>query len=196
MNKLWVALFVGVLLWSGISPHDYPTWVLEVLPAVIGFGLLAATRRRFPLTPLAYWLILFECLVLMVGGHYTYAHVPVFDWINDTFQHGRNNFDKFAHFFQGFVPAIATREVLVRFSVVNGQGWLFFLVSCVCLAVSAFYELIEWWVALSVGGTSEAFLGTQGYAWDTQSDMALALLGAMLAQVMLGRKHDAQIGQI
>ncbi|QSA95854.1 DUF2238 domain-containing protein [Methylococcus sp. EFPC2] len=196
MNRTWVALFFGVLLWSGLSPHDYLTWFLEVLPALIGFVLLAATRRSFPLTPLAYWLILFECLVLMVGGHYTYAHVPVFEWINGYFDHGRNNFDKFAHFFQGFVPAIAVREVLLRFSAVNGRGWLFFLVSCVCLAVSAFYEMIEWWVAVVAGGSSEAFLGTQGYAWDTQSDMALALLGSMLAQLGLRRLHDAQLARL
>jgi len=196
MSKTWVAVFTGVLVWSAIRPYDYPTWVLEVLPALIGFALMIATRRTFPLTPLTYHLILLECVILMIGGHYTYARVPVFDWLNHYFDHGRNNYDKVAHFFQGFVPAVVAREILLRLSVINGRGWLFFLVSCVCLAISALYELLEWWVALLAEAASQAFLGTQGYVWDTQSDMALALLGAIVAQLMLRRWHDAQIGRL
>jgi putative membrane protein len=132
----------------------------------------------------------------MIGGHYTYAHVPAFDWLRDYFDHGRNNYDKLAHFFQGFVPAIAVREILIRFSVVNSRYWLAFLVASVCLAISAFYELIEWWVALMSTRAAEAFLGTQGYQWDTQSDMALALLGAIVAMGFLNRVHDVQIGRL
>ena len=157
--------------------------------------VLVATRKVFPLTGLVYSLLLLHCIILMVGGHYTYAEVPAFDWIRDTFGHARNNYDKVAHFAQGFVPAMVAREVLLRFQVVNGRAWLNFLIACFCLAVSAFYELLEWLVAEIVGGPAEAFLGTQGYVWDTQSDMAFALAGAISALLLLGRVHDRQLQQ-
>lgn len=193
MKYLWVALFCGVLIWSAIEPKDYYTWILEVLPALIGAGILAATRRRFPLTPLVYLLILIHCIILMVGGHYTYAEVPLFDWIGQALDHTRNNYDKLGHFAQGFVPAMIGREILIRKDAVNGRGWRNFMIVCICLAVSAFYELIEWWVAVLSGTGAEAFLGTQGYMWDTQSDMAYALSGAVLALMLLGRLHDRQL---
>lgn len=193
MRYLWLILFFSTLLWSGIQPKDYPTWMLEVMPAVVGFAVLAVTRHRFPLTPLAYFLILVHCIILMVGGHYTYAEVPLFDWIRDGFDLERNNYDKVGHFAQGFVPAIVAREILVRNAIVAGKGWMSFIVVCVCLAISAFYELIEWWVAILSDEAAEAFLGTQGYVWDTQSDMMYALIGAIMALVLLSRLHDKQI---
>ncbi len=189
----WILTFSIVLIWSAINPADYFTWFLEVLPAVIGFALLAATYRRFRLTNLAYLLILIHCIILMVGGHYTYAEVPLFDWLRDYFELARNNYDKVGHLAQGFVPAIIAREILIRMSVVNGTSWLSFLVVCFCLAFSAFYELIEWWIAIASGESAEAFLGTQGYVWDTQSDMALALFGAVLALILLSTTHDRQL---
>jgi len=196
MSKTWTMLFLVPFAWSAVEPHDYLTWFLEVFPAIVTFGVLAATRRQFPLTPLAYWLLLVECVILMIGGHYTYAQVPAFDWLRDHFHHSRNNFDKLAHFSQGFVPAIVVREVLIRFSVVRSPAWLAFLVACVCLAISAFYELIEWWVALLSEQAAEAFLGTQGYQWDTQSDMAFALAGAIISIALLSGIHNAQIGRL
>lgn len=186
----WIVIFSAVLVWSAIAPKDGFTWFLEVLPALIGAALLAFTRRSFPLTPLLYGFILLHCIVLMVGGHYTYAEVPLFD---NLFGAERNNYDKVGHFFQGFVPALLAREILLRKHVVNGRGWLNTLVVSVCLAFSALYELIEWWVALATGENAEAFLGTQGYVWDTQSDMALALLGAIMAIMLLSRWHDRQL---
>ena len=189
----WLALFFLVLGWSAWNPHDRVTWWLEVLPALLALVVLAATRSRFPLTALCYWLILLHAVVLMVGGHYTYAEVPMGDWVMEWTGGSRNNYDKLGHFAQGFVPAIVAREILVRQRVVARRGWLSFLVVCVCLAISAFYELVEWWVALLSGEGAEAFLGTQGYAWDTQSDMFLALMGAVLALLLLSRLHDRQM---
>jgi putative membrane protein len=189
----WIATFVAVLAWSAIQPHDYPTWFLEVAPALIGAGVLWYTRVSFPLTGLAYQLILIHCVILMVGGHYTYAEVPLFDWIGDAMGHERNNYDKLGHFAQGFVPALIARELVIRKKVFNHNGWRDFFVVCFCLAFSAFYELIEWWVALLSEEAADSFLGTQGYIWDTQSDMALALLGAILALLLLGRVHDRQM---
>ncbi len=196
MRNLWLIIFFAALIWSGAQPKDYMTWVLEVLPAVLGFAVLVATRHRFPLTPLAYLLILTHCIILMVGGHYTYAEVPLFDWIRDWFGLARNNYDKVGHFVQGFVPAIIAREILVRNAIIAGKGWMSFLVVCVCLAISAFYELIEWWVAIFSEEAAEAFLGTQGYVWDTQSDMMYALVGAVMALVLLSRLHDQQIDKV
>lgn len=189
-NVVWLAVYLGVLVWSGVRPKDYLTWVLEVSPAVIGLVVLVATRRRFPLTTLAYQLILVHAVILMVGGHYTYAEVPLGEW----FGPGRNNYDKLGHFAQGFVPAILAREILVRNHTVNGRGWLAFLVICICLAISACYELIEWAVALLSRQAAESFLGTQGYEWDTQSDMWWAMLGAIAALIALSRVHDRQLG--
>ena len=193
MKILWIATFCIVLVWSAIAPHDYFTWFLEVAPALLGVVLLAATYRRFRLTPLTYVLILIHCIILMVGGHYTYAEVPLFDWIRDLWELERNNYDKVGHLAQGFIPAVIAREILVRTNAVKAGGWLHLFVISLCLAMSALYELIEWWVALLTGESAEAFLGTQGYVWDTQSDMFLALLGAVLALLLLSRVHDRQI---
>ena len=193
MKYLWVVVFAVVLIWSGINPKDRLTWLLEVAPAMIGLVLLAATYNSFRLTPILYGFILLHCIVLMVGGHYTYAEVPLFDGL---FGSERNNYDKVGHFFQGFVPALLAREILIRKNVVNGDAWRNVIVVCICLAFSAFYELIEWWVALATGEGAEAFLGTQGYVWDTQSDMGLALLGALCALVVLSAAHDKQLQRL
>ena len=189
-------MFLVVLAWSAWAPHDYPTWWLEVLPALAALLILALTRQRFPLTPLAYALILAHAVILMVGGHYTYAEVPLGDWLRDWTGGERNNYDKLGHFAQGFVPAVIAREILVRLRVVTRRGWLALIVIAICLAISAFYELIEWWVALLTGTGAEAFLGTQGYIWDTQSDMFYALLGATAAMVLLSRLHDRQLREL
>lgn len=196
MRTIWLTIYFGVLIWSGINPKDYFTWLLEVLPAIIGLVVMAATYKRFRLTTLAYFLILVHSIILMVGGHYTYAEVPLFDWIRDVFNMERNNYDKVGHLAQGLIPAIIAREILLRLKVISRKGWLAFIVVCICLAISAFYELIEWWAALLSGEAAEAFLGTQGYVWDTQSDMALALLGAIAAIVLLSGMHDRQLQAI
>lgn len=190
---LWGAIYLAVLVWSGIAPKDFYIWFLEVLPALIGAGVLVATRRRFPLTPLVYILILVHSLILMQGGHYTYAEEPFFNWLKEIIGWPRNNYDKLGHFAQGFIPAMVTREILLRKAVVSGRGWLNFLVVSVCLAISAFYELLEWWVAVLSGSAADSFLATQGYVWDTQSDMGLALLGAIMALLLLARIHDRQL---
>jgi putative membrane protein len=189
----WILIFVVVLAWSAVSPHDYPTWLLEVAPALIAAAALWYTRESFPLTPLVYALILVHCIILMVGGHFTYAEVPAFDWIGEKFGHERNNYDKLGHFAQGFVPVLVAREIVIRKSVFNDSRWRNFFIVCFCLAFSAFYELLEWWVALLSAEAAESFLGTQGYVWDTQSDMAYALLGAVLALILLGNLHDRQM---
>lgn len=183
-------LFLVALVWSGVSPKDQFTWFLEVVPAIIGVSVLAVTYNTFRLTSLVYGFVLLHCVILMVGGHYTYAEVPLFDAL---FGAERNNYDKLGHFFQGFVPALLAREILIRRQVVNGMIWQAFIVICICLAFSAFYELLEWWVALATGEDAEAFLGTQGYVWDTQSDMMLALLGACSALLFLSGVHNRQI---
>lgn len=196
LSLLWLGTFFAVLLWSAISPKDYLTWLLEVLPALIGVLVLGLTRKIFPLTPLSYVLILAHSIVLMVGGHYTYAEVPLGEWLQELFDQERNNYDKLGHLAQGFVPAVLAREVLVRLRVINGRRWLAVIVVCVCLAISAFYELIEWWVALVSAEAAESFLGMQGYAWDTQSDMLWALIGTVLALLLLGRAHDRQLARL
>jgi putative membrane protein len=192
----WITIFLVVLLWSGVNPKDTVTWALEVAPAVIGFAVLAFTRHSFPLTPLLYGLILLHCVVLMVGGHYTYAEVPVFDMLKPVFGFERNNYDKLGHFLQGFVPALIGREILIRKAIIDSAWWRNLFIVCFCLAFSAFYELIEWAVAEISGTGAEAFLGTQGYVWDTQSDMGFALLGAILGLSLLGRLHDRQLRQL
>lgn len=196
MKIIWLAVYFLVLIWSGINPKDYFTWLLEVFPALIGLAVMAATYRRFRLTPLTYFLILVHSIILMVGGHYTYAEVPLFNWIRDTFDMARNNYDKVGHLAQGFIPAIIAREILLRLEIVAKRGWLAFIVVCICLAISALYELIEWWAALLSGEAAEAFLGTQGYVWDTQSDMALALVGAIFSLLLLSKVHDRQISSL
>ena len=193
MRWIWIGIFLAVLVWSGIGPKDYVTWCLEVAPAVLGGLVLWATRERFPLTSLVYALILVHCVVLMVGGHYTYAEVPLGDWVRELVDGRRNNYDKLGHFVQGFVPAMIARELMIRLRVFNSDAWRNFYIVCFCLGFSAFYELIEWWVALLSDEAAEAFLGTQGYVWDTQSDMGWALFGALAALLLLGRLHDRQL---
>jgi putative membrane protein len=192
----WLAIFTGFFVWSAIEPLDRLTWWLEVLPAIIALALLAATRQRFPLTPLLYVLILVHSVILMIGGHYTYAEVPLGEWLQALNGGSRNDYDKLGHLAQGFIPAVAAREILIRNRVVARRGWLSFLVIAICLAVSAFYELVEWWAALLSAEAAESFLGTQGYEWDTQSDMWWALLGAGLALITLSRFHDRQIDRL
>jgi putative membrane protein len=196
MKTLWLFIYAVVLIWSGINPKDYFTWFLEVLPALIGFVIIAATYPRFKLTPLTYLLILIHCIILMVGGHYTYAEVPLFNWVRDSFHMERNDYDKIGHLAQGFVPAIISREILLRKEVIMHNKWMIFIIICICLAISAFYELIEWWAALLSGAAADAFLSTQGDVWDTQSDMALALVGTILALVLLSKVHDRQIREL
>lgn len=177
----------------GIHPHDYFTWLLEVIPVLIALPLLIATRKAFPLTPLVYVLIALHCAILMVGGHYTYAEVPLFSWLRDTFDLARNHYDRVGHFAQGLVPALVAREILLRRTPLQRGKMLFFLVVCVCLAISATYELIEWGVAEASGSDAVAFLATQGDIWDTQKDMAFALLGSILGQLGFARLHDRQL---
>ena len=196
IKTLWIVVYLVVLIWSGIQPKDQIIWFLEVSPAVIGAILLLATYNSFRLTPMLYIFIWLHCIVLMVGGHFTYAEVPLFDWLQEALDMERNNYDKLGHFMQGFVPALLAREILIRKNVVNGTIWLNVFVVSVCLAFSAFYELIEWWVALAAGGDAEAFLAIQGYAWDTQSDMMLALIGAVACLVLLSKRHNYQIQDI
>ena len=189
----WLAIFVMVFIWSAISPKDSFTWFLEVLPALIALVVLACTAKSYPLTSLCYGFILLHCIILMVGGHYTYAEVPLFDYIKELTHGTRNNYDKVGHFAQGFIPALVAREIIIRNQVVDSAAWRNFFIVCFCLAFSAFYELIEWWVAALVNESAEAFLGTQGYMWDTQSDMLLALIGAICSLLLLGKAHDKQL---
>jgi putative membrane protein len=182
-----------VFVWSGTSPHDRFTWVLEVFPVVIATPLLLYVYPRFRLTPLAYFLIAVHAIILMVGGKYTYAEVPFGFWMRDALGFTRNHYDRIGHFAQGFVPAIVAREIFIRRSPLRGSRWLPFMVICFCLAVSAFYELVEFWTALATGGAADAFLGTQGDPWDTQWDMMMALIGAATALLLLSRVHDRQL---
>jgi putative membrane protein len=182
-----------VFLWSAVRPHDYFTWILEVAPALAAVGLLVFTYPRFRFTLLAYWLIAIHAAILFIGGHYTYAQVPLGEWIRSAFDLTRNHYDRLGHFAQGFVPAIIGREILLRRSPLKEGAWLRFLVLCVCLAISATYELFEWRVAVLTGSHAEDFLGTQGDPWDTQKDMATALIGAVTALLFLSRWHDRQL---
>lgn len=217
-RRLWwfCGLLAPVLVWSGVGPHDRFTWFLEVVPVLIGVPIALAVQRRFPLSSLLLGLLWVHSVILIFGGHYTYARVPLGEWAMEWFGWTRNNYDKVGHFAQGFVPAILTREILVRTSPLAGaeagekekgkparsagstraSKWLGFLVVSVCLAFSAFYELLEWWVAAASGAAADDFLGTQGYVWDTQSDMAWALGGAIVALALLGRVHDRSMGKV
>jgi putative membrane protein len=199
LTRLVLALAAAVavvLLVSAVRPYDRTTWWLEVFPIFLAVPLLVATYRRFPLTPLLYVLIAVHATILAVGGHYTYARVPLGFWIQDLFGFARNHYDRLGHLAQGFVPAIAARELLIRLDVVARRGWRFFLVLTICLAISVFYEFIEWWTALVAGGGATEFLGTQGDPWDTQWDMFLAGVGALAAQLALGRAHDRQLARL
>lgn len=196
LYHLYILIFTAVLVWSGIHPKDRATWLLEVFPALIAFAVLLITYRKFQFTPLVYFLILVHSIILMVGGHYTYAEVPLFDWIGQVMHWQRNNYDKVGHLAQGFIPAMIARELLLRKSPLQPGKWLNFIVVCICMTISAVYELIEWAVALTSGQAAEAFLGTQGYIWDTQSDMLMALIGAVLALVLLSRVHDRQLEKV
>ncbi|MEO6191370.1 MAG: DUF2238 domain-containing protein [Thermoanaerobaculia bacterium] len=193
-----VLLVLGALALaaSAVNAYDRVTWILEVFPILLGVPLLIATRRRFPLTPLAYRLLFLHSLILMLGGHYTYARVPLGFWLQDLLDLARNPYDRLGHFAQGFVPAILAREILLRRDVVRRGGWLFFLVTCVCLALSACYEFFEWGSAVLGGAAADDFLGTQGDPWDTQWDMFCAFLGALTAQLTLGRAHDREIARL
>lgn len=190
-----LAAVAAVFVWSGIAPHDYFTWFLEVAPVLIAMPLLVLTWKRFPLTRTAYVLIAVHMIILMIGGHYTYAKVPLFDWIRDAVGGVRNSYDGVGHFAQGFIPAIVTREILLRTSKLE-RGWmLVYLVLMVCIGMSAIYELIEWGTAYATGEAANDFLGSQGDPWDTQKDMGLCLLGAMLSLAVFGRRHDKELGR-
>ena len=178
------------LAWSAIRPHDYLTWTLEVFPGVLGMAALIALYNRFRFTTLVYMLIVFQCGLLFIGGHYTYAEVPLFNWIRDHFHLARNDYDRVGHFAQGFVPYLIAREVAIRRRVFRSKGWRIFFCVGVCLAISALYELIEWQSAVFGGASANAFLGTQGDPWDTQEDMATALFAALIAEPVMGRLHD------
>ncbi len=191
-----LALTAVALVVSGIGPRERGTWVLEVAPVLIAAPLLYFTWRPFRLTPLAYRLIFLHALILILGGHYTYAHVPLGFWLQDLFEFARNPYDRIGHFAQGFVPAIIAREILLRRSPLRPGKWTFFIVCCICLAISAVYEFIEWWAALILGQGAQEFLGTQGDPWDTQWDMFMALVGAIAAQLLLARIHDRQLGHL
>ena len=191
-----LALTLVCLAISRVGAAEPGTWVLEVFPIFLAIPVLVATAKRFPLTPLAYRLLFLHALILMVGGHYTYAKVPLGFWVQDALHLSRNHYDRLGHFAQGFVPAIIAREVLLRRSPLQRGKWLFFLVVCVCLAISASYELIEWLAALLGGSSADAFLGTQGDVWDTQWDMFMAGVGALSALVLLPRVHDRQLEEL
>ena len=190
MIKFYLLIFSIVFIWSVINPKDLFTWFLEVFPAIIGLIILILTYKKFKFTNLLYFLILIHAIVLMIGGHYTYAEVPFFDYIKELFNQDRNNYDKVGHLVQGFVPAMIAREIIIRNNIININAWRNFFIVCFCLALSAFYELVEWWVAIGTNEAANDFLGTQGYLWDTQSDMAWALFGSILALLLLNRYHD------
>lgn len=187
---------VVVFVWSAIAPHDRPTWWLEAAPVVIGAAILASTYRRFRFTRLSYMLMAVHAVILLIGAHYTYAEVPLFSWLRDHYELGRNHYDRVGHFAQGFVPAIVTREILLRRSPLVPGKWLFVIVASVCLAISALYEMIEWWVAMASDEGAVSFLGTQGDPWDTQWDMFLALSGALCAQLLLARTHGRALRRL
>jgi putative membrane protein len=185
-----ILLFILGLCVSAINPHDYFTWILEVFPAIFGFLVLLLTFKRFTFSYLTYTLILIHCYILFVGGHYTYAEVPLFNWVRETFNQSRNNYDKIGHFAQGFVPAMIVRELFIRLQVINKTGWIPFITVCVCLAISVLYEFIEWFVAIFSGESGDSFLGTQGYIWDTQSDMLYAMIGAICMVGLFAKLQD------
>lgn len=193
---LFILLFLTGLSLSAIQPHDYFTWLLEVFPAILGLVVLVVTFRKFRFTTLTYTMILIHCFILFIGGHYTYAEVPLFDWIKEVFHQSRNNYDKVGHFAQGFIPAFIVRELLIRRQVVLSRSWLAFLTLTVCVFISTCYEFLEWAVAVLSGESADAFLGTQGYVWDTQSDMLFATLGAITMLLVFSGLQDKKIKEI
>jgi putative membrane protein len=195
-NELAVLFVIGAaaFVWSGIAPYDRETWVMEIFPIAFALPVLYLTRKRFPLTRMLYWLILLHAVILMVGGHYSYARVPLGFWMENLFGFTRNHYDRIGHLAQGFIPALIGREILLRTSPLKRGKWLFFLVLTTCMAISMMYEFIEWWTALAAGSGATEFLGTQGDVWDTQWDMFMATVGAILAQVTLARVQDKQLG--
>ena len=189
----YITLFFLTFLLSAIHPKEYFTWFLEVSPALVGFVILAATYKRFTFTNFTYGFILLHCIILFIGGHYTYAEVPLFDWIKEAFHQSRNNYDKVGHFAQGFVPAMIIRELFIRKKVIANPAFFNFIIVAICLAISAAYEWIEWGVSLATGDGGDAFLGTQGDIWDTQSDMLFATVGAVVMVALLSKKQDQAI---
>jgi putative membrane protein len=195
-NRILLAIFAAGFIWSLVHPHDYFTWILEVFPAIIGIILVIAVRKSFPLTPLVLTLLTIHAIILMVGGHYTYAEVPLGFWMKSAFHLARNDYDRIGHLAQGFVPAMVAREILIRRNVVRSRGWRYYIIVSICLAISAAYELLEWRVSVATGSAGDAFLGTQGDVWDTQEDMATALVGALAAPLVLGHLHDRQLARL
>ncbi|MBC7399919.1 MAG: DUF2238 domain-containing protein [Mucilaginibacter sp.] len=198
MKKYYILIFlffVG-LIGSAINPHDYFTWILEVFPAIIGLVVLAVTFKRFTFTTLTYIFILIHCYILFIGGHYTYAQVPLFNWLKDVFHQQRNNYDKIGHFAQGFIPAMIVRELFVRKKVIQSKSWLPVLTVTVCMSISMLYEFLEWFVSVTSGSSGDSFLGTQGDIWDTQSDMLFATIGAICMVILLNRIQDKQINKL
>ena len=196
MFNIFIFAFVSVLAWSVVQPYSYSVWLLDAIPAMAAFVAVIATHRLFPLTPLAYSLILALCLLILVGAHYSFGKVPFFDWLKPLFGSQRNNFDKLAHFFQGFSPAVVFREIFIRSGVFRDRRWLAAIVAALCLALSAAYELVEWAVAVALRDGTEDFLAMQGDLWDAQSDMAFALAGALISLALLSRRHDKQIERL
>jgi putative membrane protein len=196
IHIILLVIFFAVLIWSGINPKGYFIWSLEVAPALIALIVLLITYKRFEFSMLSYVLILIHSVILKVGGHYTYAEVPLFDTIRDLLGTARNSYDGVGHFAQGFIPAIIAREILIRSAKITHRKWLFFISVCIPLAFSAFYELIEWWVAISTGEAADAFLGAQGDPWDTQKDMCLCLTGSIVSLLLLSKAHDASIQKL
>ncbi|MGE4462116.1 MAG: DUF2238 domain-containing protein [Arcobacter sp.] len=190
MIKIWIFIYFSFFIWSLINPKDLFTWFLEVFPAIIGFIILFITYKKFQFTNLIYFLILIHCIILMIGGHYTYAEVPFFDYVKEFLNQDRNNYDKIGHLAQGFVPAMIARELIIRKNIINTNAWRNFFIICFCLALSALYEIVEWLVAITTNDAANDFLGTQGYIWDTQSDMAWALVGSIIALLSLSKYHD------
>jgi len=188
-----IILFFAGLIISAINPHDYFTWILEVFPAIIGFIILVITFKRFRFTYFTYVMILIHCYILFIGGHYTYALVPLGDWVRDTFHQARNNYDKLGHFFQGFVPAMIVREVFIKADIIKKKSWMPFLIICMCGTISLLYELLEWLVSVTSGSSGDSFLGTQGDVWDTQSDMLFALICAICMLIFVSKILDKQI---
>jgi putative membrane protein len=192
-HGLLLAILASVFVWSAIQPHDFFTWLLEAFPVIIGLPILLVTYRRFPFSRLAYGLLLVHAFILLVGAHYTYAEMPLFNWLRDTYDLERNYYDRLGHVAQGFIPAIVAREILLRCSPLQHGKWLAFIVVSIALAISALYEMLEWWVALASGSEATAFLATQGDVWDTQWDMFLCLIGASVSLLLLSRRHDQSL---